>query len=495
MDELAAAVPGAVVEGDGSIRANGLAYDSRRVQPGDLFVCWRGWKTDGHLYVAEAMERGAVGIACERRVDVRVPVQVLVSDARAALGWMAAALYDRPSSKLRVLGVTGTNGKTTTTFLLRQIWRAAGIGCGLIGTVQRAVGERTMPSNRTTPESSDVQRLLAEMRAAGDVAVAMEVSSHAIALKRTVGTEFDVGVFTNLTHDHLEFHADLEAYRQTKISFIASVGRGAAKPRKAVVVNADDPSAKAVAAAARVPVLRYGLESSGLDVSAEAIDVGMRRLRFRALTPSGAFDVEMGMTGRFNVYNALAAIAAAVHEGIPLEAVQEGLARAEVPGRFERVEAGQPFGVIVDYAHTPDGLENVLKAARSFTEGRLIAVFGAGGDRDKGKRALMGEVGGRLADVVIVTSDNPRSEEPAGICREVEAGVRRAGRAEFETVVDRREAIRRAVEMARPGDLVLIAGKGHEDYQEFDGRRIRFDDREEAAQAIAGVADDRFQDR
>jgi UDP-N-acetylmuramoyl-L-alanyl-D-glutamate--2,6-diaminopimelate ligase len=488
LDELVTGLTVQERQGDPGIPVGGLAYDSRRVKLGDVFVCLRGLRTDGHFYVAEAVRRGAVAVVAERELSEPpgVPV-VLVPDTRQALGLMAARHYGEPSRALRLIGVTGTNGKTTTTYLIKSVLEAAGHRVGLIGTIRNLVGDEEIPSERTTPESLDLQALLARMRDAGCTHVVMEVSSHAAELKRIAGVEFDVGVFTNLTQDHLDFHGTFEAYRQAKGKLFAGLGPTTKKGERRAIINADDPSARYFAEVARAPVLTYGL-SEGVQVRAEGTELLTGGLRYRLVTPAGAVRLALRLSGRFNVYNSLAAAAAGLVEGCTLDAVRQGLETVSgVPGRFELVEEGQPFAVIVDYAHTPDGLENLLKAAAAITLNRRILVFGCGGDRDRGKRPLMGEIAGRLADYTVVTSDNPRSEDPAAICAEVAEGVARTapGPEAYRVLVDRREAIRHAVEAARPGDVVLLAGKGHETYQLFADRAIRFDDREEARAALA----------
>lgn len=478
-------VPGARLLGDRLPAIEGIAYDSRRVRPGELFVCIRGLTHDGHHFAAEAVAKGASALVVEEPLGLGVP-EVLVPSARAAMGQIAAAFYGDPSRRLRMVGVTGTNGKTTTTYLVRSALERAGRRTGLVGTVEQVTGASRHEASRTTPESVDLQRLLREMLDSGCQACVMEVSSHGLVLERTEGTEFDVAVFTNLTQDHFDFHNSFEEYFEAKARLFRSLRGGertGVKREKRAVVNLDDPHAARFIEAAGAPVVTYGIESAA-DFRAESIQVSPRGVRYVARTPAGPVEVELRLPGRFNVYNSLAALAVSYVEGIDLETAAGGMAGTVVPGRFEPVEEGQPFAVIVDYAHSPDSLENVLRTARSLTGGRLLCVFGAGGDRDRTKRPLMGSVAARLADVVIITSDNPRSEDPAAICSEIQAGAKGAARCEI--VLDRREAIRKAIGEAAPGDLVLIAGKGHETYQEVNGVKLHFDDREEAALAIRG---------
>lgn len=488
LDELISGLEVNRRRGSMATEVGGLAYDSRQVKPGDVFVCIRGLRTDGHHYAKDALDRGAAAVVAERELSEPVDAPfVLVPDTREALGLMAARHYGFPSRSLRMIGVTGTNGKTTTTYLIKAILEEAGHKVGLIGTIRNLVGQEEIPTERTTPESLDLQRLLAHMRDAGCSHVVMEVSSHAVELKRIAGVEFDLGLFTNLTQDHLDFHGTLEAYRATKAKFFATLGRSTKPGPHLAVINADDPSAGYFADASTVPVLTYGL---GEQARIRAVDVQLdgAGMRYRLLTPDWGTDVRLRLAGRFNVYNSLGAAAAGLGEGCAPEVIRRGLERVTgVPGRFELVDRGQPFTVIVDYAHTPDGLENLLRAADSVTRGRKILVFGCGGDRDRAKRPIMGEIAGRMADYTVVTSDNPRSEDPGAICAEVVAGVARtaAGPEAYRVVVDRREAIQHAVDVARPGDVVLVAGKGHETYQIFADRTVRFDDREVAAEALA----------
>lgn len=480
--ELAKRVAGARIAGAAATEVTGIAYDSRSVRPGDLFVCIRGFVYDGHDFAEEAVRKGARALLVEHEVDVAAP-QIVVDDARWAMGVVVAAFYGHPDQRLRMIGVTGTNGKTTTAFLVRDLLRYAGRRAGMIGTVIQSLGDQDLPAGRTTPESADIHRLLRRMAENGCEACVMEVSSHGLALHRTAGLEFDVGVFTNLTQDHFDFHRTPEEYLKAKLKLFESLepGRSGLKGNKRAVVNIDDPLGVRFVKAARVPVITYGIRE-GCDLWASDVHVTARGVTYVARTRGQSAYVRLALTGRFNVYNSLAALAVGLTEGIALEQAAEGMAATVVPGRFEPVNAGQEFAVIVDYAHTPDSLENVLRTAKSLTKGRVICVFGAGGDRDKGKRPLMGNVAAALADYVVITSDNPRSEDPVEICRQVAAGAENG--APCTVIVDRREAIRHAVACAKPGDLVLIAGKGHETYQEVGGAKLHFDDREEALAAI-----------
>ncbi|MDI3280085.1 MAG: UDP-N-acetylmuramoyl-L-alanyl-D-glutamate--2,6-diaminopimelate ligase [Bacillota bacterium] len=489
LDEVLAGLP--VLERRGTAVISGVAHDSRRVKGGDLFVAIRGLRQDGHQFIPEAIGRGAAAVLVERPVEVPAGVAVArVADTRAALGPVAASFYGYPAEKLLVVGVTGTNGKTTTTYLIKAILEEAGHIVGLIGTVRNLIGERELPAERTTPEASDLQELLARMVAEGATAAVLEVSSHAVVLHRIDGCFFDAGVFTNLTQDHLDFHGTLQAYLEAKAAFLAGLGRGrrfgGRKERAVAALNADDPQASFIRRQIdekKVRIVTYG-RREGAEVQGAEVDLEARGMAMRVLLPTGTLPLRLHLTGEFNVSNALAAAAVTWGLGIPPEAIQKGLAKVRgVPGRFEAVEEGQNFSVIVDYAHTPDGLEKILRAVRGVTSGRVIAVFGCGGDRDRTKRPVMGEIAGREADYVVVTSDNPRSEDPAAICREIEEGLRPTARP-YEVVLDRAQAIQRAVDLAQTGDAVVIAGKGHETYQIFRDRTVHFDDREEARRAL-----------
>ena len=439
-----------------------LAYRSDHVVPGALFFCVPGFRSDGHDFARDAIERGAVALVCERPLDLGVP-EVIVDDVRAAMGPAAARFYADPTAQLEVVGVTGTNGKTTTAFLVRHLLEAGGPPCGLLGTVKRVVAGREEEVERTTPEAIDLQATFRAMVDGGDRACAMEVSSHALELGRASGIRFACRVFTNLTQDHLDFHETMEAYFLAKRRLFDVPGPA--------VVNVDDEYGRRLAG--EVECMTFAIEREA-DYRASDVEFDLMGSRFRCRTPAGEVELQSPLPGLFNVENVLAAVAAVHSLGVPLDTIAGALPRfGRVPGRFEPVDEGQDFGVLVDYAHTPEALENVLRAARPVTEGRVHVVFGAGGDRDRGKRPLMGDAARRLADRVLVTSDNPRSEDPDAIIDEVMEG---AG-AGAERVTDRRSAIALAIESAQPGDVVVIAGKGHEQGQEFeDGRKEPFDD-------------------
>jgi UDP-N-acetylmuramoyl-L-alanyl-D-glutamate--2,6-diaminopimelate ligase len=445
-----------------------LAYDAGAVTPGTLFFCVPGFTRDGHDFAPEAIERGAVALVVQRPLGLGVP-EVRVDDVRAAMAPAAAALAGDPTARLTTVGITGTNGKTTSAFLMRAVLEAGGHSTGLLGTVTAIVGGEQRTVARTTPEAIDLQRTFAEMLAAGDDAVVMEVSSHALALHRADAIHWSAAVFTNLTQDHLDFHADMEDY------FLAKRRLFEAGPQLSAI-NVDDPYGARLAR--DFPdAIRIGLDAPDAQVRATDLQGDATGTAF---TVDG-LALRTTLPGRFNVLNALGAVVVARELGVDDAAIAEGLAGAErVPGRFEPVDEGQPFAVFVDYSHKPDALEAVLRTAHELTRGRLIVVFGAGGDRDRGKRALMGRAAADLADVAIITSDNPRNEDPGAIIAEVAQGAPDA-----EQVVDRREAIERGVSLAHDGDVVVIAGKGHERYQEFEqGRTVPFDDVAVAREAL-----------
>src|SRR5919107_2357922 len=448
------------------VEISALAYSSNSVTPGALFFCVPGFTSDGHDFAPDAVERGAAALVSQRPLELGVP-DVVVDDVRAAMGPAAARFYGDPTAELDVVGITGTNGKTTTAFLVRHLLEAAGRQTGLLGTVKRIVGGVEEEVERTTPEAVDLQHTFRRMVDGGDRAAAMEVSSHALELGRVAGIRFACRVFTNLTQDHLDFHETMEAYFAAKRRLFDGPGTS--------VVNVDDEYGRTIAA--EVECVTFAIERDA-DYRARDVEFDFKGSTFTCETPDGAFRVESPLPGLFNVQNVLGAIAAVRSLGVE-EIDLAGFER--VPGRFEPVDEGQEFGVLVDYAHTPDSLENVLRAAREVTRRRLHVIFGAGGDRDRGKRPLMGDAARRLADRVVVTSDNPRSEGPESIVDQIVEG---AG-PDAERELDRRRAITQVIEEAEPGDVVVIAGKGHEQGQEFEnGRKEPFDDVTVAREAL-----------
>ena len=469
-------IPGAAGTPAASVDITALAYDDRAAAPGTLFFCVPGFTRDGHDFASAAVERGASALVVERPLGLGVP-EIVVDDVRAAMAPAAAALHGDPTAALDMVGITGTNGKTTTAYLVRSLLEAAGRRTGLLGTVQSVVGGQATPAVRTTPEAIDLQATFAAMRDGGDTACVMEVSSHALELRRADAIHWDVAVFTNLTQDHLDFHPTMDAYFAAKRRLFTAGATTA-------VINVDDPYGRRLAA--ELPdAVTYGIDAEDAVLRARNVRFDLRGSSFRV----GDTTFTLPLPGRFNVLNALAAIGAVRALGVSDEAVAAALpGAARVPGRFEPVDEGQPFAVLVDYAHTPDSLENVLTAARPLTAGRLISVFGCGGDRDRGKRPQMGEISARLADHTIVTSDNPRSEDPAAIIAEILSGI--GDRTEVEAIEDRHAAIETAVRAAGPGDIVVIAGKGHEQGQEFaGGHKIPFDDATVAREALRAITE------
>ncbi|MGD9726544.1 MAG: UDP-N-acetylmuramoyl-L-alanyl-D-glutamate--2,6-diaminopimelate ligase [Nitrospiraceae bacterium] len=477
--------------GDQRVVITGVTDDSRAVEPGTLFVAVKGERADGHDYLGAAVKQGAGAVVIQQGGSPLLPT-IRVKDSRRALGLLGSRFHGDPTAQLRVVGVTGTNGKTTTTYVCKSLLQSCGRRVGLIGTVAYLIGDEIIPASHTTPGAIELQGLFARMVRAGLDGVVMEVSSHALALDRTAGAEFDVAVFTNLTQDHLDFHGTMDEYFRAKLRLFSSLGREGRKAgEKRAIVNLDDPRGDAVRAACSVPVWTYGIQREA-DLQAHDVNLTPGGTTFRLSTPKGSIVVKSNLVGEHNVYNLLAAIGVVLHEGMALEQIQAGIADvANVPGRFERVEEGQDFAVVVDYAHTDDALARLLTAAQALRTGRIITVFGCGGDRDRTKRPKMGRVAVRFSDVVILTSDNPRTEDPAGILAEVEVGVKETLKerpeVDYVLVADRRLAIERAIREARTGDIVLIAGKGHEDYQIIGTKKFHFDDREVAREAIRNL--------
>src|SRR5437870_12429373 len=480
---LLAATPVREIIGPTDRAVESIAYDSRRVQRDGLFVALRGEKSDGHNFIGQAIEKGAAVIVAERAEKHPRATCVVVENTRSAMADLSARFFNFPARKLKLAAITGTNGKTTTTFLIKHICEKAGLRCGLIGTVRYEIGERVLPAARTTPESLDLQELLAQIANAGCRAAAMEVSSHALTQERVRGLEWDVAVFTNLTQDHLDYHGTMENYFESKAKLFTQLTQQQKKRKPVAVVNMDD---------------RYGEQLlDKIDTKISVVTFGMGvRADFRASNDRMEFGgtsyqldargksylVRLPLIGRFNVTNSIGALAAAEALGVNVRSAVLSLGKApQVPGRLELVPAKRQFQVFVDYAHTPDALGNVLKTLRELQPHRLITVFGCGGDRARQKRPLMAEMADRLADYSIITSDNPRKEDPSAIIAETEKGFRSN---RYEKIVDRTEAINRAVALARPRDIVLVAGKGHENYQEFADYTIPFDDLQVARRAI-----------
>jgi len=481
-----------LIRADDAVRAEaavgavtGIAYDSRAVAPGEVFVALRGQHADGTAFARQAIERGAAAIVSESPAPDGVQVPwAIVEDARLALALLAAAFHHDPSREMQVIGITGTNGKTTTAYLVASIFEAAGIRCGLLGTVAYRIGDVAREATRTTPEAPDVQALLREMVDRGCGACAMEVSSHALSLHRVDGMTFAAGVFTNLTRDHLDFHADMDDYFRAKRRLFEMLPRDAPS-----LVNLDDPRGASLLEAGGRPVT-YAINRAA-DITPGPLSFSLDGLSFDVRTPRGTLQVRSTLVGRPNVYNILAAVSTATALDLPFDAIERGVrSLTGVPGRFEVVSgAKDEVTVVVDYAHTDDALRNLLETARPLARGRLITVFGCGGDRDRTKRPLMGAVAGRLSDLIVITSDNPRSEDPNKIIEEIQRGITQDTKKDagqrLLAIVDRRAAIAKAIELARSGDLVLVAGKGHEKYQVIGDRVLPFDDAAVAREALS----------
>jgi UDP-N-acetylmuramoyl-L-alanyl-D-glutamate--2,6-diaminopimelate ligase len=481
LNDLFAGCEGARINGRRDIAVRSVAYDSRNVEPGGIFFALRGTKSNGLEFVESALRAGATAVAAESARPESVPaemvwVELQPGSDRRVLAQAAANFYGHPANALKLVGVTGTNGKTTTTFLVDAILRAAGFTSGLIGTTGYRTPAGEKPALNTTPESLDLQRMFAEIRDAGGTHATLEASSHALAMDRLTGLHFAVTIFTNLTRDHLDYHKTFEEYFGAKRRLFEGTGAGA--PDTAVI-NIDDPYGPRLEGLGK-KTLTYGLKGSP-SVTAKKVSLGFDGLRFTAQTPAGKIEVDSPLVGRINVYNILAAIGAAVALEIPNRKIEEGIARLQgVPGRFERIDEGQPFLVVVDYAHTDDALRNLIATARDISAGaRIITLFGAGGERDRIKRPMMGEAAGSASDLVVLTSDNPRSEDPLLIINDVVVGLQKAN-ANYRIEPDREKAIGIAFDEAREGDIVLLAGKGHETYQVLRDGPIAFDDREKA---------------
>jgi len=478
-------LPDAKVEGPVDREVAGITYDSRRVTPGMVFIAIPGQHVDGHEFIGTAVERGASAVICERSrlVPGRV-TKIHVTDVREAMACAARSYYQHPSANLKVIGVTGTNGKTTVAFMIKAILEAADIKTGLMGTVRYEIGDRVIPAQRTTPESIEVQQMMSQMLKVDCLACVMEVSSHALDQKRVHGVDFDVGIFTNLTRDHLDYHGTMENYFAAKKKLFSPLYQG--KKKCTSVINIDDDYGVRLAGEGEgVGVqLTFGFGEKAR-VRATKMELNAEGSRFVIEAPGRKFAVRLPLIGRHNIYNALAAVGACLALKLDVVKIQAALnALPPVPGRLEMVSAGLPFGVFVDYAHTDDALKNVLSTLREITKGRVLVAFGCGGNRDSGKRAKMGRIAAELADYTVITSDNPRKEDPAKIAAQVEEGYKAVRTDAYEVELDRRRAIQQIISRAQPGDSVLIAGKGHESYQEFEDTVVPFDDRVHAQEAL-----------
>ncbi|KGX83757.1 UDP-N-acetylmuramoyl-L-alanyl-D-glutamate--2,6-diaminopimelate ligase [Pontibacillus marinus] len=463
-----------------NVQVNGIKMDSRAVQKNDLFICIEGFTVDGHDFVAQAEEKGASAIIAQKPIEASIPV-ILVNDSTKALAKLSNHFYGYPTNHLHLVGVTGTNGKTTTSYLIDSIFQEAQQTTGLIGTIQMKIGENTYPVKNTTPDSLFLQQNFSQMVDEGVDTAVMEVSSHALDLGRVHGCDFDIAVYTNLSQDHLDFHKDMDDYLRAKSLLFSQLGNGYHQKPKYAVINRDDEHSDFLIKSTAQEVITYGLDDRA-DIVAKNLSLTASGTSFTLGTPKGDIYIESPLVGKFSVYNMLAAASTAWLSGISLETIKKSLEHTKgVRGRFEPVLAGQDFGVIVDYAHTPDSLENVLKTVKSFVENRIFVVVGCGGDRDRTKRPLMAQVAVKYSDHTYLTSDNPRSEDPKAILEDMEKGITGEG---YTVIVDRREAINEAVQHATAGDVIVIAGKGHETYQEINGERTHFDDVEVAKESI-----------
>lgn len=500
LSQLAAAAA-SPINGDGSVEIAAIACDSRKVSPGTLFCALRGTAADGHLFIPAACASGAAAILLEDEAAAPAGVPwIRSSDSRAAMAVMAAAFHGDPTAARPLIGITGTNGKTTTSYLVESILAAAGLPPAVLGTISYRFGATRIEASHTTPESTELQAAFARLAEAGAMAYVMEVSSHALEQKRVDGCHFDVGIFTNLTRDHLDYHVTMESYLEAKERLFSELLRPSTrKPRRRAVINVDDPAGARLIERSACQVVTYGL-SSEAQVRAEQVELSTSGIRGILVTPSGKIPFASRLLGRFNLYNILSAVGAGIALELSLDSIRQGIEEHDtVPGRMERVDNDRGVTLLVDYAHTGDALENALTTLKDLARGRIITVFGCGGDRDPGKRPIMGRIAANMSDLAIVTSDNPRTENPAKILSQVREGILPLGLREYDAgavaggfkekgfvmLENRREAIRLAVRIAREGDIVLLAGKGHEDYQILGTTKHHFDDREEAARAFA----------
>lgn len=479
------------VQGNQNVSIQDITADSRAVKPNSLFIALDGATVDGHNYIGKAVDAGAVAVIVSKPVTVPADVCVItVDDTRQAMMVCVPYFFDYPANRMRMVGVTGTNGKTTTTHMIRHILKAQGFKVGVIGTVHIMIGDTSYPIHNTTPDVVDLQHILHQMVQENVEYCVMEVSSHALALGRVSGVEFDTAVFTNLTQDHLDFHKTFENYLAAKCKLFEQVSApNQVKDNKGAVINIDDSYGYRVMEKTTAPTITYSKLGKGT-LNASDVHMSTKNSQYTVNYKGESYPVSMNTTGLFNVYNTLAAIGACLQEGISMEAIDTALKTfSSVPGRFELIEEGQDFAVVVDYAHTPDGLQNILETAKAIKENRIIIVFGCGGDRDATKRPIMGRIAAEYGDKIYVTSDNPRTEDPVQIVKDVEVGVKEALRegTSYEVIVDRREAINHAIHDAKAGDIVIIAGKGHENYQILKNETIHFDDREEARKALKEI--------
>jgi len=472
LKKLLAGLPSKKIFGQTDLDIKKIEYDSRKIKQGDLFVAIPGFEEDGHEYINSALEKGAVGVVVQRDGGYKAKVKVIVPDTREALALLTGKFFDSPSEKLKVVGITGTNGKTTITYLVKSILERAGRKVGLIGTIAYLIGEEKSVATNTTPESLDLQKMFSRMLVGGTDSVVMEVSSHALALKRVVGVDFDVAVFTNLNREHLDFHKTLSAYKESKGLLFEMLS-----DKSYAVINIDDPNWRYFYDKAEANRLTYSLRDHRADFYIKNFSSDLEGSEIDLLTPNGGIKINLKLLGESNLYNALASAAVGVALKMNFDTIKSGLESVEgIPGRMEKIQAGQDFNILVDYAHTPYALERLLKTVKRLTQGDLLVIFGCGGDRDQGKRPQMGKVASLLADRIFLTEDNPRSEDPEKIIDQIMQGVK--NKEKVEVIIDRKEGIKKALNMAKRGDSLVLAGKGHEDYQIKKGRGFHFSDKE-----------------
>lgn len=473
-----------VKKGNDQVVINNLQYNSKNVTEGDVFFCIKGFKTDGHNYAESAVNKGARVIVCEDDICINSEKDfsiIKVKDSRKALALSASNFYDNPSKKFKIIGITGTNGKTTTTYMIKSILEEAGYKVGLIGTIANYIGDKKIKTERTTPESLELQKLFSDMAKEKVDYCVMEVSSHSLSLDRVYGVNFDYGIFTNLTQDHLDFHKTFENYYNAKLKLF--------KSSKFIAVNMDDNYGKRILSDVNfikdINKFTYSIKDNS-ELKAYNIKIHSKGIDFSVYYKNNLYNIELGIPGRYNIYNALSAISICLNEGINEDYIIKGLKKVTVPGRCEIVTKSMDLGydIILDYAHTPDGLSNILDTAREFTEGRLISVYGCGGDRDALKRPIMGKIGSELSDIAIVTSDNPRTEEPGAIISDIVKGIEKEN---YIVIENRKEAIKEAIFMAKKGDVIVIAGKGHENYQILKDEVIHFDEREVINEILSNI--------
>ncbi len=467
------------VAGDLNLKIRGVSYNSQKVQKNDLFVAISGFRQDGHKYISQALRKGACAIVAEQNGDWEAQAKILVPNSRLSLAQLSNKFFNYPSQKLKVIGVTGTNGKTTATYLIKSILEADGQKTGLIGTIAYLIDSHRIPATNTTPESLDLQEMFFEMQNEKVKNVVMEVSSHSLALNRVAGIDFDLAVFTNLNREHLDFHKTMKNYKETKgILFSNLKGRD-----KFAIINKDDKNWKFFYRKSKVKNLTYALEDKTADFHPLYYNLGWDGSFIEFKTPAGIFELNLQLLGRFNLYNSLASWAVGYACGIAPKNIQEGLEDVKnVSGRIQTIKRGQPFNVIIDYAHTPEAFKMILQAARELTSGKIVIVFGCGGDRDQGKRPVMGKIASTLADFVIITTDNPRSEDPKKIARDILKGIKKKN---HETIMDREKGIEKAVSYLKEDDTLILAGKGHEDYQIIKDKKFHFSDKETVEEILA----------